>query len=128
MQTTYICVRVCMLRIPRRPIPAQYAFTLACAYKNAGVPISRCLSATEEPGERHDLRIGAGIIGPALLHIVQELARGTFLVILHGGPYFPARVPILSVELEPGVTVYSIPRLFHPGDKINYPGVKISLE
>ena len=27
-----------------------------------------------------------------------------------------------------GVTVYSIPRLFHPGDKINYPGVKISLE
>ena len=26
----------------------------------------------------------------------------------------------------PGVTVYSIPRLFHPGDKMNYPGDKIN--
>ena len=32
------------------------------------------------------------------------------------------------IDIRAGVTVYSIPRLFHPGDKINYPGVKISLE
>ena len=35
---------------------------------------------------------------------------------------------IVCVDIYTGVTVYSIPRLFHPGDKINYPGVKISLE
>ena len=36
--------------------------------------------------------------------------------------------PGLGAGYGTGVTVYSIPRLFHPGDKINYPGVKISLE
>ena len=37
-------------------------------------------------------------------YIVQiKPARGTSVVILHGGPYFPARVPILPVEWGPGV-------------------------
>ena len=48
---------------------------------------------------------------PALLHIVQELARGTSLVILYAGPYFPARVPILPVELEPGAPISSGPKI-----------------
>ena len=33
----------------------------------------------------------------------SKLARGTSLVILHGGSYFPAMVPILLVEWRPGV-------------------------
>ena len=43
-----------------------HAFTHACAYKNTAVQISRCLSATEEAGERHDWRFGAGMPSPVL--------------------------------------------------------------
>ena len=37
------------------------------------------------------------------LEYCSKLACGTSLVVLHGGPYFPARVPILPVEWGPGV-------------------------
>ena len=98
MQTTYIRVRVCMLCIPRRPIPTQsYACTLACAYKNAGVPISRCLSTTEEPGERHDWRIGAGMPSPVAYssracswNFFGDIAWGSLFSC--EGPYFTGRI------------------------------------
>ena len=51
-------------------------------------------------------------------------------LVYHGlvSAFFPVGRPFGTSRPNTVVIVYSIPRLFHPGDKINYPGVKISLE
>ena len=65
---------------------------------------------------------------------VERLAAVRDLITPPGGARLDNRQFLTSLfELAKttggsGVTVYSIPRLFHPGDKINYPGDKISLE
>ena len=63
-------IRVCIYT-HRTIITYFICFYARMHLQKAGVQISRCLSATEEPGEYYDWRIGAGMPSPARGHTMM---------------------------------------------------------